>query len=182
VAPDIPDKAAQFARNGDTGFVLVKLAPHPQMPVPLAQTQLGLPGDIADNLGLSLLSDLKLPADIRLVAIVPGRFNQDAPGVLVTGLGNGPLVAAGTTGVLGGTRGRYAIRAAGLAKRARSPISATKVVAATSKLRIHMMASTRGRIRHSRHCTRRASVSRSRASSALVTACRYSLKAMPWAG
>lgn len=82
-----------------------------------------------------------------------------------------------------GTRPRKDISCFGGAKRRESPDSATMIVAERKVIpRDPMSASTTGRKRHSLTAVCKVAQIRSRLSFASVTALRYSVKAMFWAG
>ena len=102
VAADIPDKPGQLASDSDAYFVLVEFSSHTQVPIALGKAKLGFPGDVTNGLGLALLADFKCPTDPGFMAIVPGCFNENAPGVFVAGFGNGTLATARTASVLRG--------------------------------------------------------------------------------
>jgi len=79
---DVPDKAAQLARDGYTDFVLRQLASRAQMFEALGQAQLRAPGDIAYGFRLTLLPHFQWAAHSGRVAIGPSRLDQDSAGVL----------------------------------------------------------------------------------------------------
>src|SRR5262249_43690073 len=83
---DVPDEATQLARDGHADLVLWQFASHTQVSEALGQTQLCMPGDVTNRLGLALLAYFQATADAGAMAIGPGRFDQDTSGVFVTAL------------------------------------------------------------------------------------------------
>jgi hypothetical protein len=63
------------------------LAGRRQAPVALAESELGLPGEVADRLGQALEPIEQFAADPRLHAVGPGTLDQDASGLGIAGLG-----------------------------------------------------------------------------------------------
>src|ERR1700722_10481159 len=102
VPADIPDKAGEFAGDGDADLVWIELASHSKTSPTFGQTQLGLPGDVAEYLRLPLLAQLEVSGDLCLEAIAPGGLNQNAARVFVAAFGNGSLPTARTARVLRG--------------------------------------------------------------------------------
>src|SRR5687768_9938639 len=100
VTGDIPNKAGELTRDGHTAFVLRHLAPGVELLEPVRQAQLRLPGDVANGFGLTLLANLNRATHARVEAVRPGGLHEDAPRMFVAGLGDRPLMAAVTTGVL----------------------------------------------------------------------------------
>src|SRR4051812_2905778 len=100
VSADIPDKACELAGDRHADFVLIELASHGKASPAFGQSQLGLPGDVTDDLRLVFLAHLQDSADLCFEAIVPGRLDQDAPRMFVTAFGNAALAAARAAGVL----------------------------------------------------------------------------------
>jgi hypothetical protein len=98
----VPDEAAELASDGDADFVLRELSSHRKAPPAIGQTQLGLPGDIADDLGLTFLTNLETSADLRFEAIVPGGLDQDTSSVFVPAFGDFTLPAIRAAGELRG--------------------------------------------------------------------------------
>jgi len=47
---DIPDKAGEFASNGNTDLILMEFSTHAQMAIAMCQPQLCFPGDITITL------------------------------------------------------------------------------------------------------------------------------------
>src|SRR5437879_8001546 len=86
---DGPDEAGQF--TGDRGRDDIgRFAAAGELAIARAQSQLRLPGDLADRLGLALLPEQQLAADPGRDAIGPGCLDQQpASGVVA-----GPLFAA----------------------------------------------------------------------------------------
>ena len=91
----IPDKARQFASDRHADLVLIELAPHRKGPPAFGQTQLRLPGDLPDHLGLAFLPHLETATNLSLEAIVPGRLNQHPACVFVAASGDRTLATAG---------------------------------------------------------------------------------------
>jgi hypothetical protein len=83
LAGRIPDEACEFPSDRNADLVLIEFASHRKASPAFGQAQLSFPGDIADDLRLTLLAYFERSGDLRLEAIVPGRFHQDAPGVFV---------------------------------------------------------------------------------------------------
>ena len=83
VTGKIPDEAAELACNGDAHLVGFHFPTEVELSIALGKAQLRLPGNIADELGLVLLADLLLAADVRGEAVGPGRLDQDAPHMLL---------------------------------------------------------------------------------------------------
>src|ERR1700679_1594852 len=89
---DIPDKAAQLA--GDSrGHLVVMNAAGTQPAKSRTKPNLGLPGGCHDVLRLPFESWLQRFANASGKAVVPRRFNQDAPNVRIAGLGEPATVA-----------------------------------------------------------------------------------------
>src|SRR5579863_6815924 len=59
MARHVPDEAGEFAGDSDADFVLCQLSSHREIAPALGQTQLRLPGDVADDLRLPLLTNLE---------------------------------------------------------------------------------------------------------------------------
>ena len=51
---------------------------------------------------MSLLAELKRPADIRLVAVIPGRLRQDPADVCIARFGDAPALGPRAAGVFAG--------------------------------------------------------------------------------
>src|SRR6266542_305034 len=69
------DKARQFAGDRSSDDI-GRLAGADEPAISRAQPQLRLPGDLADRLGLALLSEQQLAADPRREAVTPGGLDQ----------------------------------------------------------------------------------------------------------
>src|SRR5882724_13724137 len=102
MACHVPDEAGEFAGDSDADFVLCQLSSHRQTAPALGQTQLRLPGDVADDRRLPLLANLESSSDLSFEAIIPGRLHQDTSSMFVTALGDLPLAAGVATGELRG--------------------------------------------------------------------------------
>jgi hypothetical protein len=98
---DIPDETRKLAGNGDDHDVGM-LAGLGQPTEAFAQAQLRIPGAIDDVLGQSFVAELNDAADLRGVAVAPRRFDQQAPGVAVAGLGDAALALLAAAAVLAG--------------------------------------------------------------------------------
>src|SRR5215831_11130822 len=83
---DGPDEACQL--TGDRGSDdISRLAAAGELAVARAQSQLRLPGDLADRPWLLLLPQPQLAADPGWEAVGPGRLDQQPAGRAVAGLG-----------------------------------------------------------------------------------------------
>jgi hypothetical protein len=72
------------------------------MPAPaLLEPAVAMVGLLLDHGGLTGLSALQLPARPIRLAVMPGSLDQQPAGMAVAGLGDRPLDALGTAGVLG---------------------------------------------------------------------------------
>src|SRR6266436_3373398 len=97
---DGPDEAGQLA--GDRGRDDVgRFAAAGKLAITRAQPQLRLPGDLADRLGLLLLSEQQFTADPGREAIGPGRLDQQPTGGTIAGLGEAAAFDAGAARMLG---------------------------------------------------------------------------------
>src|SRR6266404_1379750 len=97
---DGPDEAGQFTgdrRRDDIGG----LAAAGELAIARAQSELRLPGDLADRLGLLLLPEQQFAADPGREAVGPGRLDQQPAGGTVAGLGEAAAFDAGTARMLG---------------------------------------------------------------------------------
>src|SRR5271156_771446 len=102
MARHVPDEAGEFAGDSDADFVLCQLSSYRETAPALGQTQLRLPGDIADDLRLPLLANLETSSDLSFEAIIPGRLHQDTSSMFVAALGDLPLTAGVAAGELRG--------------------------------------------------------------------------------
>jgi hypothetical protein len=102
MARHVPDEAGELACNSDADFVLRELSSHRKTAPALGQTQLRLPGDVADDLRLPLLENLETSSDLSLEAIIPRCLHQDTPSVFVTAFGDLTQAARLATGELRG--------------------------------------------------------------------------------
>jgi len=73
---NILEEASQLSSNSDTAFVLSHFPPCIQLAKSIGQTQLGLPGDIADGFGLTLLAHFDGTAHPGVEAVSPGGFHR----------------------------------------------------------------------------------------------------------
>src|SRR6185437_15610630 len=96
---DAPDKASQLPSDGHADLVVLQ-ASGGERPVTVVQTQLRSPGDRAHGRGLLFLTLLKRYGDARREAVVPGRFDEHASGMAISGLGDRPETAFLPRGVL----------------------------------------------------------------------------------
>lgn len=96
---DRPDEARKLAGDGDAHFVLVH-APGLQSGKARGESKLRLPSEFSDRLGQLLLAHSRRIADARLEAVVPGRFHEQSPCMLVPGLGDRAFSDALAGGVL----------------------------------------------------------------------------------
>src|ERR1700730_10766852 len=87
MARHVPDKSGEFAGDSDADFVLRELSSHRKTAPALGQTQLSLPGDVADDFRLSLLANLETSSHLSFEAIIPRGLHQDASSVLVAAFG-----------------------------------------------------------------------------------------------
>jgi hypothetical protein len=94
----VPDEAAELSSDGDADFVLRQLSSHRKTAPALGQTQLRLPGDVADDLRLSFLANLERSGDLRFEAIIPRGLHQDTSSMFVTAFGDLTLAAGVATG------------------------------------------------------------------------------------
>src|SRR5205085_11476442 len=97
---DGPDKACEFTgdRSGDD---IGRLASAGEPAIPRAQSQLRLPRNLADRLGLALLSEQQLTADPCREAVTPGGLDQQPAGGAVAGLGKTAAFDARSARMLG---------------------------------------------------------------------------------
>src|SRR5215469_12091109 len=97
---DGPDEACQLAddRGGDD---IGRLAGAGELAIARAQSELRLPGDLADRPRLLLLPQPQLAADPGRETVTPGRLDQQPTGGVVAGLGKAAASEAGTARMLG---------------------------------------------------------------------------------
>src|SRR5262245_28235839 len=89
---DRPGEGHHLPCDGDHDLVHV-LASRTQQAVPLAQPQLGLPGD-GPHLGGHLLKpELQVPTDLRRIAIGPGALDERPPSMAAPGFRDAALVS-----------------------------------------------------------------------------------------
>jgi hypothetical protein len=70
-----------------------------QASIAFAQSDLRLPADVLDGVGLLLEPQLYMPTDLGGIPVGPGPFDQGASGMGVPGFGDRTLPAALTTGI-----------------------------------------------------------------------------------
>ena len=96
---DCPDEATEFSGDSGDGDVTMLALIEPEELVD--QTELCFLGD-SDNIGwLSLTSAFEDKGGAGIVPVVPGSFDEEAPHVDITGLGDGTAVLPVAGGVLG---------------------------------------------------------------------------------
>src|SRR6266478_2942741 len=91
---DGPDEAGQLTGNRGSDDI-GRLAATGELAIARAQSQLRLPGDLADRLGLLLLPEQQFAADPGREAVGPGRLDQQPAGGTVAGLGEAAAFDAG---------------------------------------------------------------------------------------
>src|SRR5205085_10649837 len=96
-----PDKAAELARNGGHDM-LFAFAACREAGVPPIQPLLRGPRRGDRRRWSPALAGPDRRAHKGMVAIVPGRFDEDAPEMRVAGFGDAALDPSGAAGVLGG--------------------------------------------------------------------------------
>jgi hypothetical protein len=127
VLADVPDEACELAGNGDADFVLIELASHGEAAPTFGQTQLGLPGDIANDLRLALLAHFERAGDLSFETIGPGRLDEDASSMLVAALGDGTLTTVVAAGELRWPQCLAQLRGRGVDRSDKSRCRATRV-------------------------------------------------------
>src|SRR6516225_1311314 len=83
-------------RGDDIG----RLAAAGEFAIARAQSELRLPGDLADQLGLALLPEQQVTADPGREAVGPGRLDQQPASRVIAGFGDAAASDAGTAGML----------------------------------------------------------------------------------
>src|SRR6266404_2379878 len=97
--PHRPDETSELA--GDRRHhLLLRLAASDEARVAIVQTVLRLPGDLLHLRALSGLARSQLGADGRSVPVGPGRLDENAAQVRISGLGDGPTPDTVAAGVL----------------------------------------------------------------------------------
>jgi hypothetical protein len=96
-APAPSGKLAGDRDRADGGAFAPGVQPAPA----LMQPAVARLGPFSDHGGLSVLSGPELPAGPIGFAVVPGRLDQQPPGMGVTGLGDRALDTLGAAGLLG---------------------------------------------------------------------------------
>src|SRR5882724_8750429 len=96
---DGPDEAGQLTGNRGSDDI-GRLAATGELAIARAQSQLRLPGDLADRLGLLLLPEQQFAADPGREAVGPGRLDQQPAGGTISGLGEAAAFDAGTSRML----------------------------------------------------------------------------------
>jgi hypothetical protein len=128
---DRPDEADHLARDR-RGHDHLGLAGRGQAAVAVAEAQLRLPGDLADRLGQAFDPVEQLAADPGLHAVGPGALDQNAAGMGVAGLGDAAAADVRAARVFRWHQPDVGHELAGLAKREKSPTSATSRASASS--------------------------------------------------
>lgn len=95
-----PDEAGELAGDGDVDHVRWLLV-RAQASVDAVQAVLGTPRDLQDVVGQPFVTAGERDTDARLAEVVPGRLDEDPPGVARAGLGDRP-VGVGFAGLLAG--------------------------------------------------------------------------------
>jgi len=100
---DGPHKGRELAGDGGDGNIGV-FATRDETAESLAETHLGLPGDVLDGLGEFFETLLEKLGDLGWEAVGPGALDEGAAGMAVAGLGDGALAALFSGGVLTGDK------------------------------------------------------------------------------
>ena len=100
LASDRPHEGEQFASDGGDDDVGM-LAARAQTPEALAQSHLGLPCDVLNDLRESFETFANGFGDLGGMTVSPGPLDEDAAGVGVAGLGDGAETAGRAAGVFG---------------------------------------------------------------------------------
>ena len=109
-----PDKATQLARHGRHGHLGLLLAHARQVLVAVMQTQLGFPGNVRNGFGQTFLALFQMGTDPRRNTVLPGGFDQGAPGRAVAHFGDATLLAVGAGGVFAGNQPQVTHQLAGV--------------------------------------------------------------------
>lgn len=97
----VTNAVGEFAGAGNADLLLWQTASHTEAREALREAQPRTSGDVAQRIGLVLLTQLDPLTDLGLKAVVPCGFHQDASGVPVAGLSHAPLVTGGVGEVFG---------------------------------------------------------------------------------
>ena len=93
-----PQKAGEFTGDGGNGHGGA-CPPSHEAAIATIQALLGAPRGGAEPEGLPLLPAFERASQVRLMAVVPGRLDQDTPQMRVAGARNAPPPDARSTGV-----------------------------------------------------------------------------------
>jgi hypothetical protein len=96
-----PQKGTQCSGNGDHDLRGI-LACGPQVALPCAEPDLGLPADGLERCGALCQASLEMTPDCGRIAVGPGPFDQGTPGMGMPGLGHAPLLTPPPTGICRG--------------------------------------------------------------------------------
>ena len=89
---DVPKKAGEFARNGNTDLVDVHFS-QVQATIAMREAQLCSPGDLADGSGLTFLTYVHEAAQARWKAVIPGCLDENAPRVTIASFSDASATA-----------------------------------------------------------------------------------------
>jgi hypothetical protein len=64
-----------------------------------AQSDLGFPADVLDDVGVVFPSQVQVPTDVGGIAIGPGAFDEGTLGMAIPGFGDGALTASLPAGI-----------------------------------------------------------------------------------
>ena len=92
-----PRKRTQLPGNRDHDLMRV-FPPCAELPIALAQADLGLPAHVLERLGELFEAEVEVPTPFGGVAIRPGPFHQRTTGIGIAGLGAAALASACATG------------------------------------------------------------------------------------
>ena len=120
-----PAPAGQLAGHGHGGHRGALAATIEAAPAAV-QTAFGGDGAFAHQGALAFAAASEFTAGSRLATMVPGRFDQQAPGMTVAGLGDRPLTATLAGGTCRSARGRGWRRSSARRSTAESPISVAR--------------------------------------------------------
>ncbi len=100
---DGPHERGQFSSDRCDDEIWV-LSPGDESPVPLAQAQLRLPGDVLDRRGKIFKTDLDDTRDLRRMAVCPRAFDEHPASMTVSRLGDTAEASFAAAGVLAGSK------------------------------------------------------------------------------
>jgi len=112
---EFPDKAAEFAGNGDDAFAIAQ-ASGSETCVSFGKALLHAPGEGFDLVGLTFLSFGEGCADFWGASVSLGRFAEHPAGVAVTAFGDGSLTPFVATGFFTGDESKEGHELAGALK------------------------------------------------------------------